>query len=883
MMLLSRWIKCRRVLIPPILTNRFIILVCSPFSSHQSFVPSKSISHCASINGITSKDVAMAFRDWFQCRNDALLDRIFEILASKDEDDDHHIASRAAAELQLSQLGLKLNEEFVLNVLNHGKDVLSCLKFFDWAGRQHGYNHTRATFSAIFKILSREKLMSLMLDFLQTYAIQRHMHNVRFYDTLVMGYAVAGKPEIALQLFGKMRFQGLDLDSFAYNVLLNALVEEGCFDIVDVIFKQVSLRGLEDEITINIRVKNLCKQNKLDEAEAYLRGLERNGSVVNDRTLSVFVDALCKKNRFEEAGRLVEDFRESGKVRMDHTYGIWIRDLVEAGKIDGAIKFLRGKQFLEGYVPDVFRYNILICRLLKENRLDDVFDLLMEMKNSKISPDRVTMNAALCFFCKAGMVDIALQLYDSKSEFGLSPSSMAYNFLINTLCGDGSVDDAYRVLRDSVDQGYFPGNKTFSILADALCREGKLDKMKELVVIAQENNVVPTDDVCVKYIMALCKARRVEEGYLMLGELNRTHRITSKSMYSTLIRGFNRLSRGDMSSRLLIEMQNNGHTPTRKLYRSVIQCLCSMDNPENQVFKLLEMQLSLHEPDCQVYSFFIDGAGHARKPELARSVYEMISKSGIEPNTSSKVLMLQSYVKSERIVDAKVFYDDLSKEKRPSRKLYNALIVGLSKVNKPGTALEILREVREKGLIPSLECYEELVRAFCSIKNYEMVVQVLDDLTETGRPISSFIGNFLLLHSLTSKELYLAWVQSRPMVRETSLSDSLTLRELVGLFSGGLKVGQYLRNLDEVIERVFPLDVFTYNMLLRRLSMVRQMDDVLEFFYEMCKKGYQPNKWSYDIIVHGLCKCGRKNEAKRWLNAMVRQGFEPTEVTRKLL
>ena len=41
------------------------------------------------------------------------------------------------------------------------------------------------------------------------------MHRVRFYDTLVMGYAVSGKPEIALQLFAKMRFQGLDLDSFA--------------------------------------------------------------------------------------------------------------------------------------------------------------------------------------------------------------------------------------------------------------------------------------------------------------------------------------------------------------------------------------------------------------------------------------------------------------------------------------------------------------------------------------------------------------------------------------------------------------------------------------------------------------------------------------------
>ena len=68
----------------------------------------------------------------------------------------------------------------------------------------------------------------------------------------------------------------------------------------------------------------------------------------------------------------------------------------------------------------MFRYNVLICSLLRENRLEELCDLLMEMKDGQISPDMVTMNAALCFFCKAGMVDVALELYNLRSEFGLS-------------------------------------------------------------------------------------------------------------------------------------------------------------------------------------------------------------------------------------------------------------------------------------------------------------------------------------------------------------------------------------------------------------------------------------------------------------------------------
>ncbi|RVW15783.1 Pentatricopeptide repeat-containing protein, mitochondrial [Vitis vinifera] len=115
-----------------------------------------------------------------------------------------------------------------------------------------------------------------------------------------------------------------------------------------------------------------------------------------------------------------------------------------------------------------------------------------------------------------------------------------------------------------------------------------------------------------------------------------------------MIRGFNILNRADIAARLLIELQEKGHTPTRSLFRAVICRLCDMDNAEKQFLKLLELQLSHQEPNCQVYNFFIDGAGHAKKPELAREVFEMMVRSGIVPNLSSDILMLQSYLKNEK-------------------------------------------------------------------------------------------------------------------------------------------------------------------------------------------------------------------------------------------
>ncbi|CAI9782707.1 unnamed protein product [Fraxinus pennsylvanica] len=240
-------------------------------------------------------DLVSCFRDWFMSRNNPLLDRIFEILRAHDE---------SAADSALSLFNLRLSEALVLDVLSYEqKDTLSCLKFFDWAGRRPNYMK------------------------------RRYVHKVRFYNTLVIGYAVAVKSEVALELFGRMRFQDVDLDAFANHVLLNSLVEEGYFDVVEMVAKQIRVRAIQNE-----------------------------------------------DNQFEKSALLIEEFHKMNLVSMEYAYSMWIRDHVKAGKLDGALEFLKDKQSVEGYVPDVFRYNSLICRLLMENRLIEVCDLLMEIR-----------------------------------------------------------------------------------------------------------------------------------------------------------------------------------------------------------------------------------------------------------------------------------------------------------------------------------------------------------------------------------------------------------------------------------------------------------------------------------------------------------------------
>ncbi|CAH1421760.1 unnamed protein product [Lactuca virosa] len=820
-------------------------------------------SYSSSLHKLQAEDLAVTFREWFKSSGNPFLDQIHQILSSNGSisENEDFVVQHEAIDAALSSLNLRLTESLVLDVLSYVKDVLSCTKFFDWAGRQQGFHHTRATFNAIFKILSRAKLMSKMFDLLDRYNKHRGGHMTNFHNILVMGYAVAGKPEVALQLFGRMRYQGIDLDDFAYHVLLNALVEEGYFDEVESVARQIKTRGFESEITHSILVKGFCRKREFDKAESYLRGVIDSGIKIKSSgyIVGALVDALCKNDEFEKAGKLVDEFGEF------HVYDIWIRELVRARKLDGAMEFLQKtrNQKTAVYVPDVFRYNSLILRLLRENRLEEVCDLVIEMRENNIPPDELTMNIVLCFFCKAGMVDIAVKLYDSRTEIGLSLSSMAVNYLMNTLCRDGSVIDAYRILSNSIDQGYFPGKIPFSILADALCNVENLEMMKEFFRVALEHGILLSNKFYEKYINALCSKGKLEDGYIIHGELTLLDKVTTGCAYNTLINGFIKHNRGDIATRLLIEMKEKGRTPGRELFRGVVQSVCEMENPEKQFKKLLEMQLSLHEPNCTFFNYFIEGAGLAKRPDLAKEVYEMMKKSGISPNLGSDVLMLKSYLKSGKTSDALMLFYDILKRRKIGRKICNTMVVGLCKASKPDVALSIFLEIREKGktVKPSIECYEELIYVLCKYKRYDKVMDVINDMIRVGCPLSSFIGNNLLLYSLKDQNLYSTWVDSlsTESTESTQSSPIWKLGELVGLFSDRFRDDIDIDELEEVVGKFFPLDIYTYNMLLRKL-IKKQVDDASRLFRKICEKGYKPNQWTYETLVHGFYRHGRAAE-----------------------
>uniref|UniRef100_A0A0D9VBP5 Pentacotripeptide-repeat region of PRORP domain-containing protein n=1 Tax=Leersia perrieri TaxID=77586 RepID=A0A0D9VBP5_9ORYZ len=831
--------------------------------------------------------IADSFRDWFLSRDRraapsssaAALDAIYAAVAADDT---------AALD------ALPLSEELVLAVLRHrprgasgGGDALLLLRlrFFDWSGNRRRYSHTRAVYHAVFRLLSRARRAAVVVDWLRLFsnASASSPARSRFHDTLVVGYAVAGDPQRGLSILGRMRFQGLNLDAFSSHVLLNSLVEASLHEYADSFARHL----VSSPVTTCIRIKSFCRQARFSDAVDLLDTLPFDQASSGPAAGSIITE-LCRRGRFSEAARLVERFPSSG------VYGAWIHGLVEAGRVDATLQFLSDKKENEGYIPEGHRYDKLMCRLLRKNRLGEVYDLLVEMMEEGIAPGRSTMNAALCFFCKAGLVEVAAHLYRSRMELGVNPNKDVYNNLIRALCRAGDTEEACLVLEQAMMKGYFPGCQTFTMFANVLCQEGKLDKVRVLLDRALKQEACPTDSVLAKYLVALCKSGDVEAAIAvpqMAGSKSPKGLYRYESTYKSLIRALILIKRVDVLPRLILEMQDMGHVPSRSLYLSVVCAMCEVSRYA-EVLELLNIQLQrteLHPRLC--YNYFISGAGHAKKADMAREVYNQMERAGIEPSGESNMLLLMSYLRSKRIGDALNFFNLIRDKKALGTKLYNTFISGLCEARKPEQAMVFWREAREKGLVPSICCYEQLVLLLCSVQDYDNVVKIVDDFRETGRPVSAFLCNVLLLHTLKGVDLVKAWKRSRDQSEQATVKPEeikgrgvgrYLIGELIMMFAGGIRNLNDLEDLEEDLERHFPVDIFTYNMLLRGLSVVGRMDSASNMFERLCRKGYEPNRWTFDIMIHGFCKNGDIDEAERWMEAMHRNGYYPTWYTMRL-
>jgi pentatricopeptide repeat protein len=103
----------------------------------------------------------------------------------------------------------------------------------------------------------------------------------------------------------------------------------------------------------------------------------------------------------------------------------------------------------QGIEPNVITYGIIMKGYSQENRVDDAFSVLTEMRETtKIKPDEVIFNTLLDGCARQGMYDRGISVLQEMEAAGIAPTNFTLSVLVKLCTRSKKVERAFEICRD---------------------------------------------------------------------------------------------------------------------------------------------------------------------------------------------------------------------------------------------------------------------------------------------------------------------------------------------------------------------------------------------------------------------------------------------------
>ncbi|GLJ27961.1 hypothetical protein SUGI_0549100 [Cryptomeria japonica] len=160
-------------------------------------------------------------------------------------------------EAALNGCCVKLSEDLVEQVLKRCCNLwLSAYRFFVWAGKQPGYNHSGESCTVMVDILGKVRQFDTIWDLLIKMNNQGLPIPRKIFTIVVKRYARAQLAQEAIHAFRRMRDFGCEPVIEDFNALLSALCKNKLVSHAHEIYDEVGVTFPSDMRTYNILIKS---------------------------------------------------------------------------------------------------------------------------------------------------------------------------------------------------------------------------------------------------------------------------------------------------------------------------------------------------------------------------------------------------------------------------------------------------------------------------------------------------------------------------------------------------------------------------------------------------------------------------------------------------
>ncbi|XAR57639.1 hypothetical protein NMG60_11025866 [Bertholletia excelsa] len=351
-----------------------------------------------------------------------------------------------------------------------------------------------------------------------------------------------------------------------------------------------------------------------------------------------------------------------------------------------------------------------------------------------------------------------------------------------------------------------------------------------------------------KILDILGRMKRFEELHQVLGEMSKREGLVNERTYGIVLNRYAAAHKVEDATQFFYKRKELGLKLDLIAFQTLLMCLCRYKHVETAEFLLLSKKNEF-PPEIKTMNIILNGwciLGSFR--EAKRFWNDIISSKEFKPDRFTYGIFINSLTKAGKLATAvKLFRAMWEKGIDPDVAICNCIIDQLCFKKRIPEALEIFQEMNERNCSPDVATYNSLIKHLCKIKRMEKVFTLLNEMEQKGGdclPNARTYG-YLLKHAKKPEEVF----------------DILESINRVGCKMTG----------------------DTYNLLLRLFMEWGCEERARSTWVEMERDGMGPDQRSYTIIIHGLYKKERFEEALSYFNEMMAKGMVPEPRTTLLV
>lgn len=367
--------------------------------------------------------------------------------------------------------------------------------------------------------------------------------------------------------------------------------------------------------------------------------------------------------------------------------------------------------------------------------------------------------------------------------------------------------------------------------------------------------------------------------------------------------------------------ESRGYQHTSEAYDTLVDSLGKMKQMDEMTALLEEMQkgqlVTLKTLGKAMRRF--SGAGQW---ENAVRLFDKLGTFGLEKNTESMNLLLDTLCKERKVEQAREIFLELKSHISPNANTFNIFIHGWCKINRVEEAYWTIQEMRGHGFLPCVISYSTIVQFYCRRCDFSKVYELLDEMEALGstpnvvtyttvmsalaksekyeealqiahrmksvgcKPDTLFYNS--LIHSLgrAGRQQEAVHVFEEEMPSTGVSPNASTYNSMIAMLCHHAQELKALKLLKEMeTSRICKPDVQTYYPLLKSCFRTGKVDSLLrQLLDDMIKKHHLSLDVSaYTLLIHGLCRANQCEWAYRLFEEMIGKDIMPRYQTSQLL